>query len=46
MKAGRTVVEAVIGGTAEDCAAAFLDAVARAERGEAVEPRRVLAFQG
>lgn len=45
MGVGRTVVELVIGGTVEDCAAAVLDAVQRAERGEAVEPRRVLSFE-
>ena len=34
----------VVGGTAEDDAAAFLDAVERTERGEAVH-ERVLSFQ-
>ena len=37
-------MKVVVGGTAEDDAAAFLDAVERAERGEAVH-ERVLSFQ-
>jgi len=35
----------VVGGTAEDDAASLLNAWHRAERGEDVEPRRVLSFQ-
>ena len=35
----------VVGGTAEDDAAEFLDAWHRAERGEEVEPQRVLSFE-
>lgn len=37
-------IKVVVGGTAEDDAAAFLDAVERAEQGEAVH-ERVLSFQ-
>lgn len=37
-------VEVIVGRTAEDVAASFLDAVARAERGEAVR-ERVLSFE-
>ena len=40
-----TVIEVVIGGSAEDDAAAFLAAVETAERGKVVTVRRVLAFE-
>lgn len=39
------MIEVVIGGSAEDDAAAFLATVEAAERGEAVAVRRVLAFE-
>ena len=37
-------MKVIVGGTAEDDAAAFLDAIERAERGQAVH-ERVLSFQ-
>lgn len=45
MGRGRTAITVVIGGTTENAMAAFLDAFERAERGEEVEPQRVLSFE-
>lgn len=45
MATDRTTLTVVIGGTAEDDAAAFLDAARRAEQGEMVGLQRVLSFE-
>ena len=42
---GQIRTRIVVGGTAEDDATEFLDAWRRAERGEEVEPQRVLSFE-
>ena len=45
MQAEDKVMKIVVGGSAADDLAGFVDAWNRAERGEAVAPERVLAFE-